>query len=110
MATYGYLCPTPKSHCNGSIGNYSASLDKKGIKNHGSSEEAMKCYAKYLISEGYKRISPREFRKEGEPIIVLTKASRFGARLRSGKAGEGASARNSRGMPAVNHGGVIITT
>ena len=110
MATYGFLCPTPKSHCCGSNGNYSASLDKQKIKKHGSPEEAMKCYAAYLISEGYERISPREFRKEGEPIMVLTKVSRFGARLRSGKAGEGAAARNSRGMPAMNHGGVIVTT
>lgn len=107
---YGFLCPTPKQQCTGKVGNYSASLDKQGIKKHGSPKEAMDCYVRYLTQTlGYERLSSREFRPpDGGPILVLTKESRFGARLRSGKAGEGSGMSNSRGMPTVRHSGICI--
>jgi len=109
---YAYLCPTPKNCCTGKVGNYSASLDKQGIKKHGSPHEAMACYVRYLTQTlGYERLSSREFRPpDGGPIVVLSKVSRFGARLRSGKSGEGSANSNSRGMPSVRTGGVIICT
>lgn len=109
MATYGYMCPTPKDKCCGSGSNLSASLDKKGIKKHGSSEEAFNCYASYLVNHcGCERISAREFKHpNGGGIEVLSRKAKFGERLRSGKSGESGQSK-SRGMPSVRHGGVII--
>jgi hypothetical protein len=90
------------------VTNLSASLDKKGIKKHGSPEEAQKCYGSYLVNVvGCTKLSSREFKHPDGPIEVLTKAARFGARLRSGKHGETGQGK-SRGMPSKVHGGVII--
>lgn len=105
---YGYLCGTPKDRCCGSIGNYSASLDKKGIKKHGTRQEAFHCYAKHLVAAGYEKLSNRTF-KGPEGILCLSKVARFGAELRAGKSGETGQGK-SRGMPKVRHGGVIIST
>lgn len=109
MATYGYLCPTPKQHCSGTIAKLNAGLDKRGIKKHGDQKSAMKCYATYLTSVlGCEKLSNREFRHpNGGPIEVLSRESQFGARLRSGKRGEGnAIGSVNRGMP-VSHAAVI---
>lgn len=69
----------------------------------------MRCYGQYLVSVcGCTKISAREFKHPNDgPIEVLTKAARFGARLRTGKGGDTGQSK-SRGMPSVRHGGVII--
>lgn len=72
----------------------------------------MKCYGLYLTGVlGYEKITRREFKPaDGGPIVILSKPRSFGARLRAGKSGEGSSAAANRGMPAIRHGGVIIST
>lgn len=111
MATYAFLCPTPKENCCGTLAKLNGSLDKRGIKKHGSPESAMQCYRKYLVDVvGCVQISSREFRRPEGGIEFLSKASRFGARLRAGKRGEGGSiGAANRGMP-LKHGGVVVTT
>lgn len=71
----------------------------------------MDCYSRYLTNVlGYTKINKREFRPpNGGPIEMLSKESRFGTRLRSGKSGETGQGK-SRGMPTVRHGGVIVST
>jgi hypothetical protein len=104
---YGYLCGVPKANCSGTLAKLSAGLDKQGLKKHGTQQEAFSCYCRYLKSQGYAQISAREFQKPGEPIMSLSKVAKFGARLRSGKTGDTGQG-NSRGMGAVNHGGVVV--
>ena len=80
------LCGVPTEHCSG--GKYTTD-QKLSPKCHGTHLEAFNCMRKYLLRTGYTQIGPREFQPPGGgPIRVLTKKSRFGARLRSGKLGE----------------------
>lgn len=95
-----FLCGVPGGFCQGSLKNVSFG---SGIKVHGSSKQAFKCHKAYLIQQGYKQIGSREFQKPGEPILVLTKESRFGERLRSGK-------EDNRDMPSGRTGGFIFVT
>lgn len=100
MAIYGYLCPTPRQHCSGTPAKLSAGLEKRGLKKHGSTKEAMNCYASYLQDVlGCEKLSKREFRHpNGGAIEVLTRESHFGCVLRSGKRGDN-MATSDRGMP-----------
>ena len=75
------LCGVPAAHCNGGT---------LGVKNgpgktHASSGEAFDCHAAHLVAQGYVRVGGREFEKDGGPIRVLNKRSKFGARVRWGK-------------------------
>jgi hypothetical protein len=106
---YGILCPTPRDYCTGSHGTYSASLDKKNIKKHGTHDEAFNCYCQYLQKTGHTRISKREWLQPQGGIMLLSKVAKFGAELRAGKSGETGQGK-SRGMPSVRNGGVIIST
>ena len=93
---YRVLCGVPNVSCTGS-----AYITKQQIppKAHGSRDEAFRCMVKYLKSEGYERIGPREFRPPGGGYIkVLNKKSRFGGLLRTGKRAEGGTT-SSRFMP-----------
>jgi hypothetical protein len=83
-----HLCGTPKEYCTGSYTSASNGLSKGGgCKAHGTPQDAFKCYAKHLISQGYTQIGSREFAAPNNgPIVFLTKKSRFGARCRGGKA------------------------
>lgn len=84
----------------------SSSLNNKGLREHGSPIEAFRCHRDYLISQGYQRVDSRAFQPppgpdgEPQPIRVLTKRSRFGARMRPGK--------GQRHMPSVRTGGVVV--
>lgn len=83
---YKVLCGVPKDQCQGA--GYQTDQHLGTNKAHANSTEAFKCYAHYLVTyEGYTRIGSREFRKDGHPVLVLTKKSRFGGRLRMGKEG-----------------------
>lgn len=90
------LCGVPNTDCTGS-----AYITQQQIppKAHGSRGEAFRCMTRYLMSQGYERIGQREFRPpNGGCILVLTKKSRFGGRLRTGKRAEGGTS-TSRFMP-----------
>jgi hypothetical protein len=96
-----YVCGVPANNCTGAFTSASNGL-KKSCKMHSSPQEAHKCYARYLLRQGYTQIGSREFAApNGGPIIFLTKKSRFGARCRGGKA--------ERFMPSNMVGGHIIS-
>jgi hypothetical protein len=95
-----YICGVPDSYCIGSATNASNGL-RKSHKMHGSPQQAFKCYARYLLGQGYTQVGPREFAApNGGEIMVLTKKCRFGARCRGGKA--------ERFMPTKMLGGHIV--
>ena len=98
-------CGVPMSNCEGASAQLSSSISGK-LKVHGSHKQAFKCYEKYLLSLGFKKIGNREYEDpETHVIRVLTKKSRFGGLLRTGKSGEGAT---KRAMPEDRTGGLII--
>ena len=93
-----WMCGVPEAHCNGAMTKVNARL-RGACKTHGSPEQAFECRAKYLVNvEGYEKIGAREFRREGEPVLVLTKKSRYGARLRTGKMNERVQPRRGSGV------------
>ncbi len=94
MAQMAVYCLTPKGHC---IGSMRKVADGLGLRlSHGSHEDAFRCYRRYLLGQGYTQLGPREFAApDNGPIMVLTKRSRFGARLRKGKEGR----YMARGLP-----------
>lgn len=96
-----YVCGVPKEYCVGSMTGASGGLHK-GCKMHGTPQEAFKCHAKYLVSQGYVQVGSREFAAPNNgPIRVLTKKSRFGSRCRGGK--------GERFMPEKQVGGHVIS-
>lgn len=96
---YKYFCGVPTDKCIGSLSQLSNGI-RRNPKTHSSPEQAFKCYAKYLLTQGYIQVGPREFASPNDgPILVLTKKSRFGARLRGGK--------GARYMPEKMLGGTI---
>lgn len=83
-----WLCGTPKEYCSGGSFVMADSVNRTTTQAHNSPSEAFDCYKHYLLRTGHEMIGPREFRPpDGGPILVLTKKSRFGARLREGKFG-----------------------
>jgi hypothetical protein len=100
--TTKHLCGVPSEHCCGSVGITSKSV-QWSPKMHNSPPEAKRCYARYLVDVlGYTQVGSREFKpSNGGPIRVLTKESRFGARMRPGKGG--------RNMPTHRRAGAIVS-
>lgn len=97
------MCGVPKEFCTGSNRQVSNGL-RKVIKGHSSTTEAYRCMSRYLRSLGYVAQSNREFHREGEPVLVLTKKSRYGAMLRGGKAGRSMPQKGGKKMRS---GGVV---
>ena len=97
---FAVLCGVPEDKCTG--GSFNSKQALGTVKAHGSHEQAFKCMVRYLLDQGYERIATRDFRPpDGGPIRMLTRKSRFGARLRRGKEG-------TRLMPAVRTRGTVI--
>ena len=100
---YRYLCGVPHSECQGSMTPVNAFLatDGKRHKTHASRKEAKRCKVRSLLRKGYIQRGPSEFKdpKDGY-ILVLSKETHFGIRLRTGK--EGARNQPDKGS------GVII--
>ena len=80
-----YVCPTPKHECNGTTFRATNIGLRQSIKAHNTPEEAFRCYVAHLKKQGYKQTGARTFQREGEPVKILTKKSKFGAVLRGGK-------------------------
>lgn len=106
---YRVFCGVAKDKCVGSLLPMSASF--KDVKAHNSHKEAFDCMKSSLLAEGYTPVDSRALRPPGDgPVRVLTKQSRYGARLRPGKRGEsGGSGVITRHMPDHRYGGVIIS-
>lgn len=109
MAT-AYLCGTPTNHCCGAQG---PTASTKYSRVHQTSESAFKCHATYLVKHaGYAQIGPRTFTKgETEPVLVLTKKSHFGMKIKSGKRGdEGSKGGTAKRFNTIRAGGGVIST
>ncbi len=81
---YRVLCGTPKEHCTGGV----LQTDQQFPTNkcHSSHEDAFRCYVRYLVQElGYIRIGGHEFLEPGVTVHVISKKSRFGGLLVTGK-------------------------
>lgn len=95
------MCGTPAEKCYGKNVQIPTSMasQTRGLKAHPTTEDAHKCYCRYLISIGYERLGAREFTKgPDEPILLLNKKSKFGGILRSGKsAGKGGASGGGGG-------------
>lgn len=80
-----YTCGAPEGKCTGSVTKMTKGW-RGSPKAHASREEAFRCYAAYLLSEGYTQLSAHEFvSPDGGPILVLSRISQFGGVLRTGK-------------------------
>ncbi len=83
-----FLCGTPAAACGASLVKLNHGLDGRGIKAHGTREQAYDCQRRYLLSQGYKQVGSNAFAAPDEgPILVLSKKSRYGGKLRMGKEG-----------------------
>lgn len=76
-----YICGVPPEFCTGSVGVKQKAVPEK-TKLHGGRDQSFKCKVQFLKRDGWTQIGSREFRKEGLPILVLTKPSRFGGELK----------------------------
>lgn len=104
------LCGTPSNKCSGAVlKQTSSSLKgrKEASKCHSSSEEAFRCYARYLMQDlGCVATGSRTFAPpDGGPVYLLDKKSKFGGKLRKGKNEKGSG---SRLMPKYREGGLIV--
>mgnify|MGYP001587424340 CR=1 FL=1 len=84
-----HLCGVPHERCKGSRITTNAGMKDKGFRlGHGTPEAAFRCMVNHLVTSGWTRIGSREFAPPGDgPVRVLTKPTRYGATLRSGKGG-----------------------
>lgn len=96
---YVILCGVPEHDCTGGRYITDQQLPRKA---HASRSDAFKCYKRYLTHvKGYRQRkghSARDMYKEGEPILVLSKQSHFGTRLRAGKEGTRLMPEHGRGV------------
>lgn len=90
-----FLCGTPKDHCTGGILHTDQNFSTD--KCHSSRKEAMRCFGRYLESQGYTKLSNREYRDKDGSIRILPKQSKFGGRLRQGKGEQGSRFEPERG-------------
>ena len=96
-----YLCGTPAAACGASLTKLNNGLDGRGIKAHGTREQAYECQRRYLLSQGYTQVGSNAFAApNGGPILILTKKSRYGGKLRMGKVG---SRHQPDGRPAAGY-------
>lgn len=84
MNTSRWMCGVDKGICTGSTLVAGGHLGKV-IQAHGDPAQAFKCKRRSLLLQGYTQIGPREFCKDGGPILVLNKKTRFGFRVRWAK-------------------------
>lgn len=96
-----YICGVVDSLCTGSVKKVSNGIGK-ARKAHMSGKEAFRCKARSLLSQGYAQLDSRAFSPPDGvgPIVVLSRPSKYGCRLRPGKEG--------RYMPIQKTGGLII--
>lgn len=103
---YTYVCGSPRELCTGAPTEVSNGLKLSHVgRSHNSPEAAFQCYRASLVARGGVLNDSRGVSMPVAPdssertVHVLTKPSRFGARLRPGK--------GDRQMPH-RRGGVIV--
>lgn len=86
---YKYTCGVPAAECGGSKITVSAGLSSSSQgRAHGTPQEAFRCRKAYLVSLGYTPTGTRTLSPPphiGGGVLVLTKPSHFGGRMRGGK-------------------------
>jgi hypothetical protein len=98
-----FMCGTPHDKCTGFLAKTNHGLEHTQPRAHGSPEQAFNCAKQYLLRMGFTQIGSRDFSPpDGGPVRTLTKKTRFGGRLRSGKEGQ-------RNQPMGKRGGIIFT-
>ena len=75
----------PQEHCTG--GRLITDQQLGTSRCHISHDTAFRCMVQYLLKQGFEQIGAREFRSPEGGVRVLTKRSRYGARLKMGKEG-----------------------
>jgi hypothetical protein len=78
-----FLCGVPERECQGSHTQLPVKWPGSR-KSHASRKEAKKCYTRYMQGQGYEKVHGG-LQKDDGPVIVLSKESKFGGRLRLGK-------------------------
>lgn len=96
--SYSWACGVPVANCDG--GSLLSARLRGQVKYHGSPRDARNCYIRHKLENGYTRFDAGTLEAPDGRLLILTKESRFGARLRAGKAG--------RKMPL--RGGFVITS
>lgn len=92
-----YVCSVPPKECGGRQTKYSQGVKSPTPKTHATPQECHKCLCRYLLSQGYTQLGPREFSLNGGPIQLLNKPGR-GYRLRGGKGDRYMSRGNTGGF------------
>lgn len=93
--------------CTGNKVSVNAFVRSQITRAHADHGEAFDCKAASLVRQGYKRLGPREFQKDDGPILILTKRTRFGVRLRGGKSSDKSGARFNVPKRRGNRSGLI---
>ncbi len=114
---YMYLCGTPKQYCSGAQSPLNAGMrGASSGKTHLSPEGAFSCHKKYLVvvlgftpGDDTRSLFPPADGSQGTEVRILTKATRFGARLRNGKEGT-RNMPHVRGHHAGSRGGCIVSS
>lgn len=100
-----FACGVPHDQCSGAPTTLNAGL--RIHKTHASAEEAFRCYKRSLLKAGWTPVENNGvvdqralLAPDKSTVMVLSKPSKFGARLRAGKQG-------TRHRPVKQHGVII---
>ncbi len=82
---YGFACQNPQCPST-KIDRTNNGMNAKNIRMHTSQRDVNRCYGKYLVENGYTRITNREYSHPDRPRLLL---DRRGTEVRSGKRPQG---------------------
>lgn len=81
-----HACGVPYGQCRGQRIHMSSGLKSTGqTQAHSTPQSAYTCHKAYLVTQGYVIRDSRTLTAPDGSVRVLTKPSRFGAKLRGGK-------------------------
>lgn len=104
---YKYACGVHED-CTGERGALSSGLQGAGIRLHDSPESAFACMKASLLRQGYTQLDGRAFSPpDSGEVRILTRPSKFGARLQGGKGRRWMSNAKARGRKA--RGGIVVS-
>ena len=95
MAYVGQTCRTPLNACTGAH-TVTDGIGKGRVKYHNTSKEGLKCFGKYLQSQGFIRLSSREYKRPDNGMIEML-PKKMGSPVMTGKRGDkGGGGRSKR--------------
>ena len=95
MGRLGFSCPTPVHLCFGSFVTDGIGGANK-TKYHRDNIEGQNCYGKYLVGQGYEKLSRRDFK--GPDGWVHTLPKKIGVPVISGKGGDNTKSKRAQGQ------------